>query len=103
MAANRMFKGDCQDYHTLVGPPSRLHDRCPACPQTGNLQRFPGVPLLGHLAVYIRVICGSNSLHGRMVTVPRFALPALFAMAAVLHAQTAFFPLKDVKPGMHGI
>jgi hypothetical protein len=38
-----------------------------------------------------------------MVTVPRFALPALFAMAVVLHAQTAFFPLKDVKPGMHGI
>jgi hypothetical protein len=35
--------------------------------------------------------------------VPRFAVPAVFALAAVLHAQTAFFPLKDVKPGMRGI
>ncbi|HXM44095.1 MAG TPA: SpoIVB peptidase S55 domain-containing protein [Bryobacteraceae bacterium] len=34
---------------------------------------------------------------------PRFAVPAVFALAAVLHAQTAFFPLKDVKPGMRGI
>ena len=38
-----------------------------------------------------------------MVTVPRFAVPAVFALAAALHAQTAFFPLKDIKPGMHGI
>ncbi|MGD0361232.1 MAG: SpoIVB peptidase S55 domain-containing protein, partial [Bryobacteraceae bacterium] len=34
---------------------------------------------------------------------PRFAVPAVFALAAALHAQTAFFPLKDIKPGMHGI
>jgi hypothetical protein len=38
-----------------------------------------------------------------MVTVPRFAFPAVFALAAALHAQTAFFPLKDIKPGLHGI
>jgi hypothetical protein len=38
-----------------------------------------------------------------MVTVPRLALPAVFALAAVLHAQTAFFPLKDVRPGQRGI
>jgi len=38
-----------------------------------------------------------------MVIVPRFAVPAVFALAAALHAQTAFFPLKDIKPGMHGI
>ncbi len=38
-----------------------------------------------------------------MITVTRFAVPAVFALAAVLHAQTAFFPLKDIKPGMHGI
>src|ERR1035438_8719901 len=43
------------------------------------------------------------AFHGRIVTVPRFAVPAVFAMAAVLHAQTAFFPLKDVKPGLRGI
>jgi hypothetical protein len=27
----------------------------------------------------------------------------MFALGAVLHAQTAFFPLKDIRPGMHGI
>ena len=43
------------------------------------------------------------SIHGRMIFVPRFALPAVFALAAALHAQTAFFPLKDIKPGLRGI
>ena len=33
----------------------------------------------------------------------RFAVPALLALTAALHAQTAFFPLKNIKPGMHGI
>src|SRR4051812_47658085 len=36
-------------------------------------------------------------------TVPRFLLPAALALAAVLSAQTPFFPLKDVKPGMRGV
>jgi hypothetical protein len=35
--------------------------------------------------------------------VPRFVVPAVFALAAALHAQTAFFPLKDVTPGLRGI
>jgi hypothetical protein len=35
--------------------------------------------------------------------VSRFAVPAVFALAAALHAQTAFFPLKDVTPGLRGI
>ena len=30
----------------------------------------------------------------------RFAVPALFALTTALSAQTSFFPLKDVKPGM---
>ena len=34
---------------------------------------------------------------------PRLVLPAVLALAATLHAQTAFFPLKDVKPGLRGI
>ncbi|HJT87446.1 MAG TPA: SpoIVB peptidase S55 domain-containing protein [Bryobacteraceae bacterium] len=34
---------------------------------------------------------------------PRLVVPAVFALAAALSAQTAFFPLKDVKPGMHGV
>ena len=34
---------------------------------------------------------------------PRFAIPVVFALAAALHAQTAFFPLKDIKPGLRGI
>ncbi len=38
-----------------------------------------------------------------MVSVPRFVVPAVFALAAALHAQTAFFPLKDIRPGMHGV
>jgi len=38
-----------------------------------------------------------------MVTVPRSFIPAMFAVCAALHAQTAFFPLKDIKPGLHGI
>ena len=33
----------------------------------------------------------------------RIAVPAALALAAALSAQTAFFPLKDLKPGMHGI
>ena len=43
------------------------------------------------------------AFHGRIVSVPRFAVPVVFALAAVLHAQTAFFPLKDIKPGLRGI
>jgi hypothetical protein len=43
------------------------------------------------------------AFHGRIVTVPRFTLPAVFALAAALHAQTAFFPLKDIRPGLRGI
>jgi hypothetical protein len=34
--------------------------------------------------------------------VPRFVLPAVFTLAAALSAQTAFFPLKDIRPGMRG-
>src|ERR1035437_4325328 len=34
--------------------------------------------------------------------VPRFAVPAVFALATALAAQTGFFPLQDVKPGMRG-
>src|SRR5207253_10196912 len=34
--------------------------------------------------------------------VPRFTVLAAFALAAALSAQTNFFPLKDVKPGMRG-
>ncbi|MGA3078817.1 MAG: SpoIVB peptidase S55 domain-containing protein [Bryobacteraceae bacterium] len=34
---------------------------------------------------------------------PRIAVPVVFAIAAALHAQTAFFPLKDIKPGLRGI
>ncbi|MGA2740583.1 MAG: SpoIVB peptidase S55 domain-containing protein [Bryobacteraceae bacterium] len=34
---------------------------------------------------------------------PRFAVPAMFVLAAALQAQTAFFPLKDIKPGLRGI
>jgi hypothetical protein len=36
------------------------------------------------------------------VDVPRLVVPAALALAAVLSAQTALFPLKDLKPGMHG-
>jgi hypothetical protein len=35
--------------------------------------------------------------------VPRFVVPAVFALATALAAQTGLFPLEDVKPGMHGI
>ena len=34
--------------------------------------------------------------------VPRLVVPAALALAAVLSAQTAFFPLKDIKPGLRG-
>ena len=33
----------------------------------------------------------------------RFVVPGLFAISAVLSAQTPFFPLKDVRAGMHGV
>ena len=32
----------------------------------------------------------------------RIVAPALLALAGAVSAQTAFFPLKDVRPGMHG-
>jgi hypothetical protein len=35
--------------------------------------------------------------------VPRFVVFAVFALTAALHAQPAFFPLKDVTPGLRGI
>jgi hypothetical protein len=35
--------------------------------------------------------------------VPRLVVPAVFALATALAAQTGFFPLQDVKPGMRGI
>jgi len=34
--------------------------------------------------------------------VPRIVVPALLALATALAAQTGFFPLQDVKPGMRG-
>jgi hypothetical protein len=34
--------------------------------------------------------------------VPRILVPAVFALAAALSAQTVFFPVKDLKPGMRG-
>jgi len=34
--------------------------------------------------------------------VPRLLFPAVLLCAAGLSAQTAFFPLKDIRPGMHG-
>ncbi len=33
---------------------------------------------------------------------PRLVVPAALALAAALSAQTAFFPLKDIKPGLRG-
>jgi len=38
-----------------------------------------------------------------MLTVHRFLVPAVLALAAALSAQTNFLPLKDVKAGMHGV
>src|SRR5690348_1994239 len=35
-------------------------------------------------------------------TVPRLFVPAVLALAAGLSAQNAYFPLKDIRPGMHG-
>src|SRR5580704_11269537 len=40
--------------------------------------------------------------HGYNIDVPRLVVPAVLALAAALSAQTAFFPLKDIKPGMRG-
>lgn len=34
---------------------------------------------------------------------PRCVLPAVLALTAFLHAESPFFALKDVKPGLHGI
>src|SRR5438128_2583691 len=32
----------------------------------------------------------------------RHVVPAALALAAALNAQTAIFPLKDIRPGLHG-
>src|SRR5690242_15711761 len=34
--------------------------------------------------------------------VPRFVVPAVLALAAALSAQSPYFPLKDVRPGLRG-
>jgi hypothetical protein len=44
----------------------------------------------------------SSAAQGYNGCVPRFALPAVFALATALAAQTGFFPLQDIKPGMRG-
>jgi hypothetical protein len=53
---------------------------------------------------------GQNSLpphaysrRGYNKGVHRFLVPVVLALATTLPAQTAFFPLKDVRPGMRGI
>jgi SpoIVB peptidase S55 len=38
-----------------------------------------------------------------MFNVHRFLVPAALALAAAVSAQTTFLPLKDIKPGMHGV
>ena len=38
-----------------------------------------------------------------MVNVPRILAAALLCLASVLSAQTSFFPLRDLKPGMHAV
>ncbi len=42
------------------------------------------------------------SIHAKIGSVPRLVVSAVFFLAA-LQAQTAFFPLKDVTPGLHGV
>jgi hypothetical protein len=35
--------------------------------------------------------------------VVRFVVPAVLTLAVCLPAQTSFFPVKDIRPGMHGV
>jgi hypothetical protein len=44
----------------------------------------------------------SGAAQGYNGCVPRFVVPAVFALATALAAQTGFFPLQDIKPGMRG-
>jgi hypothetical protein len=37
------------------------------------------------------------------VGVARFVVPGILALAAGMYAQTGLFPLRDVRPGMHGV
>ena len=53
----------------------------------------------------LRVNAARNKIpgrHGYNGDVLRLVVPAALALAAALSAQTAFFPLKDIKPGMRG-
>src|SRR5207244_10602252 len=73
---------------------------------------FPGaVPALPHRRTAaqpseqeaaILAAPGPIAQSGYNDNVIRFLLPAVFALAAALPAQNAFFPLKDLKPGMRG-
>src|SRR6476620_384000 len=38
-----------------------------------------------------------------MVIVPRFWTAAILLLTAVADAQTTFFPIREVKAGMHGV
>ena len=44
----------------------------------------------------------SPAAQGYNGCVPRFVVPAVLVLATALAAQTGFFPLQDVKPGMRG-
>src|SRR5882724_8661512 len=65
----------------------------------------PRIPILTHRAPPVkfasRFVPHPSALYNR--TVPRLVVPAALALAAALSAQTALFPLKDIKPGMHAV
>ena len=46
---------------------------------------------------------GRQNRTGYNTNVPRSVVPAVIALAASLAAQTSLLPLKDIKPGMHGV
>ncbi len=61
----------------------------------------PRTSILAHGSPLVNV-ANSCAPRGYNRCVPRFLAPAVLALAATLSAQTAFFPLKDIKPGMRG-
>src|SRR3954466_9456082 len=67
----------------------------------------PRTTMLAHRTLRVNVLRTFPDPRSYNKDVPRFVVPAVFALAAALTAQTApspgFFRLQDVRAGMHGI
>ena len=56
--------------------------------------------MVAHTAPAVKLLLSSPLYNGGVL---RFVVPAVLTLATALPGQTPLFPLKDIRPGMHGI